>query len=94
MWSVSVLVHGTVIAQHRIVLLFGDNGLRRMALHLSLHLNDALLRGLLLISEVELFDVHGVHLELCPGTLTCGNMHLSHKRITAGTETISTFESI
>ena len=64
-----------------------------MALHLSLHLNNALLIGLL-TSEVELFDVHGIHLELCPGTLTCGDMHLSYKRITAGTKTISTFESI
>ena len=49
-----------------------------MTLHLSLHLNNALLIGLL-TSEVELFDVHGVHLELCPGALTRSDMHLSYK---------------
>ena len=61
-----------------------------MALHLSLHLNNALL-SLLLTSKVELFYVHGVHLELRPGTLARSHMHLSYKRITAGTKTISTF---
>ena len=75
---VGVLVNWAVIAQHRIVLLFGDHGLSCMALHLSLHLDDTLLRGLLLTSKVELFDVHGIHLELCPGALACSDLHLSY----------------
>ena len=49
-----------------------------MALHLSLHLNDALLHGLL-ASKVELFDMHGIHLELRPGALARSDMHLSYK---------------
>ena len=64
-----------------------------MALHLSLHLNYTLFRWLL-ASKVELFDVHGIHLELCPGTLARGDLHLSYKRITAGAKAICTFESI
>ena len=76
---VGVLVNWAVIAQHRIVLLFGDHGLSCMALHLSLHLDDTLLRGVLLLAgEVELFDVHGIHLELGPGTLACSDLHLSY----------------